>query len=235
MGRKTETILALFIVFILLGGCAPQPDAWNAPVEIRLGNATVTRHVTPLRDMKFKNIVRQTKDYSCGAASLATIMTYYFDLPRSEIEILESLFLNADRATIKRIRERGISLLDLKNYGEAQGLVGQGYRMEPHQLKTLDRPAIVLVDLKGYSHFVVVRGVQEGRIHLADPARGHWHRSLEEFGTMWNGILLAFKRADGPRITEHELEIRPFWAHGPMDLLPRLMLDTQFAYSAQEF
>ena len=235
MKKLTKVTLGSAIFFILLWGSLPFDVAWSAPVEIRIGNATITRQVTPLRDMKFNNIVRQTKDFSCGAASLATILTYYFGMETSEVEILEALFLNADKATIKRIQERGISLLDLKNYAEAQGLTGQGYRMEPRQLETLDRPAIVLVDLQGYNHFVVIRGVKNGQIYLADPARGHWNRNLDEFSSMWNGILLAFMRSDGQKITDHDLRIKPFWSRGPTDLLPRDLLDMQFAYSAHEF
>lgn len=228
------------ILTSLLGLCiatcvSPWAAAWGAPVDIRLGNATVSREVKSLRDLKFANIVRQTKDFSCGAASLATILTHYFGMPTNEEDILEALFRNADRPTIKRVREQGISLLDLKIYAESRGLTGKGLRMEPAQLASLDRPAIVLINLHGYSHFVVIRGVKGGQVYLADPARGHWFRTQEEFGELWNGILLAFMRADGERVAAHDLEIKPFWSRDLNELMPAELLSLQFVRAANEF
>lgn len=228
-------ILASLLSLLIAALGSTLTAAWGAPVDIRLGNATVSREVKSLRDLKYANIVRQTKDFSCGAASLATILSHYFGMPTSEEEILEALFRKADRATIKRVREQGISLLDLKLYAESRGLVGKGLRMEPAQLDTLDRPAIVLINLHGYSHFVVIRGVEGGKVYLADPARGHWFRTLEEFGQLWNGILLAFMRGDGERVSAHDLEIKPFWSRGLTELLPADLLSLQFVRGADEF
>uniref|UniRef100_UPI00272E22E2 cysteine peptidase family C39 domain-containing protein n=1 Tax=Geoalkalibacter sp. TaxID=3041440 RepID=UPI00272E22E2 len=85
------------------------------------------------------------------------------------------------------------------------------------------------------SHFVVIRGVKGGQVYLADPARGHWFRTQEEFGELWNGILLAFMRADGERVAAHDLEIKPFWSRDLNELMPAELLSLQFVRAANEF
>ena len=204
-------------------------------VEIRIGNTVIKKKVKSLKEKKFDYVVRQTKDFSCGAAALATVMTHYFGQYTSEEEVLNAVFVNSDEETKSRIKQKGISLLDLKNYAETKGLVGRGYRMTPQQLKTLDRPAIVMIKYRDYSHFVVIKGVSKGKVYLADPARGIWFCDLDDFGKMWSGLLLAFKRDNGEKVTQHDLEMKPFFSRQLLYMLPADLLDTQFATQAGEF
>ena len=204
-------------------------------VEIRIGNTVIKKKVKSLKEKKFDYVVRQTKDFSCGAAALATVMTHYFGQYTSEEEVLNAVFVNSDEETKSRIKQKGISLLDLKNYAETKGLVGRGYRMTPQQLKTLDRPAIVMIKYRDYSHFVVIKGVSKGKVYLADPARGIWFCDLDDFGKMWSGLLLAFKRDNGEKVTQHDLEMKPFFSRRLLYMLPADLLDTQFATQAGEF
>ena len=52
-------------------------------------------------------------------------------------------------------------------------------------------PVITLVDIKGYRHFVLVKGAQAGRVFVADPALGHRVVFERDFVKGWNGIVLA--------------------------------------------
>ncbi|MFZ6006767.1 MAG: C39 family peptidase [Nitrospirota bacterium] len=204
-GRKTIKIIAwAFSFLMLLSGYAVAGS-----LEVRIGNMTFSKNVKTLKDMRYKDMVRQTKDYSCGAASLATILTYYFGRETSEEEIIRTIFSNADSEAVEETKEKGLSLLDLKNYGESLGYKGAGYRVPADQLKTLDRPAIVLINYKGYSHFIVIKGIKDDRVFLADPARGNMVMDLNEFLEIWNGILLVFKNPDGERIQSHALNVKP--------------------------
>ena len=36
-----------------------------------------------------KNVVKQNVDYSCGSASLATILTYFYDQPTTEAQVIK--------------------------------------------------------------------------------------------------------------------------------------------------
>lgn len=223
------------IYFSLLVLLVCTGTAGAASVDLRFGNTLLTKEVTSFRELRFENIVQQTKDFSCGAATMATLLTHYFGQETSEAEVLEEVVLKADEATLKRIKKNGISLFDLKLFGEKRGLVAKGLRMKPEQLKTIDRPAIVLVNYRGYSHFVVIKGIKQGKVFVADPARGPWSRNLEEFADMWNGVLLAFRRDDGQRVADHDLKIEPFWPRGAVDLLPTDLLEVQFASGPNEF
>lgn len=231
MRRKFPSALCATLLAIL--ACAFSAQA--ASVDLRFSNVLVTRDVQSFKELKYKHIVPQTRDFSCGAAAMATLMTSYFGKETDEIEVLDEVLFKADEETAARIMNKGLSLLDLKNFGEKRGLVGQGLRMKPEDLETLDRPAIVLVNFRNYSHFVVIKGVSKGKVYLADPARGKWMRTVEEFGELWNGILLAFKKKEGETVASHNLEVRPFWSRGETDLLPSNLLDMQFARRPGEF
>lgn len=228
-------VLHVFVFFLMM--LFARADIANAArVDIRIRNWVITKEVKSFKEKKFDHIVRQTKDYSCGPAALATILTYYFGEKISEAEILSSILLNADQETIRRIKTKGISLLDLKKYGETKGLTGKGFLMAIEQMQTLDRPAIALINLQGYSHFVVVKGVTaEGKVYLADPARGSWILNEDAFEKMWNGVLLVFKRNEGEKITSHDLQVAPFWSQKKRDLMATGFFDVQFTNRPGEF
>jgi predicted double-glycine peptidase len=50
-------------------------------------------------------------------------------------------------------------------------------------------PAIVLTNVRGYSHFVVLEGIQDGYVLLSDPANGMRSEPLGEFEGQWTGIF----------------------------------------------
>lgn len=53
-------------------------------------------------------------------------------------------------------------------------------------------PTIVLLNIRGYQHFAVLRAIdRHDRVYLADPALGNRVITFKEFKESWNGILLA--------------------------------------------
>jgi hypothetical protein len=230
--KKLNGFLIVFLVLMVAFSHATNVGA--APVEVRIGNMTFTKKVKSVNDMKFDNMVRQTKDYSCGAAALATVLTHYFGRETSEEEILGAILNNSDQETVERVRKIGLSLLDLKNFAESLGFEGKGYKLSPEQLKTLDRPAIALISYKGYNHFVVIKGASDEKVFLADPAKGNKVKSLNEFLNMWNGILLAFRNSNSEKIQSHALYAKSGLPENKIDLLPNLF-DIGFATNASEF
>ena len=202
MKGKREAKARSRLVLIMLPAMLLLLSAHKAAavsLEGATGSITFSKKVKTLTELKFKNMVRQTRDYSCGAAALATILTYHLGKETSEDEIMTYIFAKSDPETIKKVQERGVSLLDLKNFAEALGFKSAGYKVSVSQLKRLDRPAITLINHNGYSHFIVLKGVADREVFLADPARGNTVMGLEEFLRMWNGILLVFKNPNGPR------------------------------------
>jgi hypothetical protein len=226
-------LVGFFLSIGLVFGFVSHSNA--AEVEIRIGNTVIKKEVKSFKKKKFDYIVRQTTDFSCGAAALATLMTYYFGQDTSEYDVLNAVFVNADDEAKNRIKRQGISLLDLKYFAETKGLVGKGYRMKVQELETLDRPAIILINYKGFKHFVVIKGISKEQVCLADPARGVWFCDLDDFEEMWSGILLAFKREKGEKVTRHDLEMKPFFSRQLLYMLPADLFDTRFATQMGEF
>jgi len=81
-------------------------------------------------------------------------------------------------------------MLDMKNYLRSIGMRAEGYRLKAEDLPKLKRPAIVLLNLRGFKHFVVVKGVRNGRVLVGDSMLGLTDYALDDFAKLWNGIAL---------------------------------------------
>lgn len=146
------------------------------------------KSVRTLRDMRFRDLVPQRYDFSCGSAALATILSSGYGMSTTEADLIRWMMTGADPREIIR---NGFSMLDMKRYVESIGMRAHGFRVEPDALYRLQMPVIALLDLKGYKHFVVVKGAEAGRVFVADPALGHRVMNEQDFVKGWNGILLA--------------------------------------------
>jgi uncharacterized protein len=156
--------------------------AFGSPAEAR---AEAHKTVTSLLELRQANVVMQKWDISCGAAALATVLTYSLDHPVSEETIARSMLR---QQSPERVRERGgFSLLDLKRFAEHRGYRGRAYRgLTVDHLRKLKSP-IVPIQTHGYSHFVVVRGIDGDRVQLADPAFGNRRLPVAKFERVWLG------------------------------------------------
>jgi predicted double-glycine peptidase len=171
----------------------------------------VVRH--SLKELRDRYVVKQALDYSCGAAALATLLIYYYGDMTSEAEILNMLkeHLTPEELAIKT--ERGFSLLDLKKVAQKRGYRAAGFRLTPEQLTRLVAPVIVFVEPLGYKHFAVLRGVHNGMVQLADPARGNVRMRIDQFagpGKEWQeGIIFVLGKTGEEKSTAHTLYPRP--------------------------
>lgn len=194
-GRSVVTFLCLAGGFLVLPGCAgPTPPA-SVPVA-------------SLKELRQTGVVVQQWDLSCAAAALSTVLTFQHDLPDTEKAIAEAMLRRTDPL---RVRTRGgFSLLDLKRYADSRGLRGIGYaRLSMDDLSRL-APVIVPVNFSGFPHFVVFRGVVDGRVLLADPAFGNRVVHPEYFQARWLkqiGFIVA--GADGKQVAAGQLAPRP--------------------------
>src|SRR3546814_20598449 len=99
-----------------------------------------------------------------------------------------AMWEKGDREAIRKV---GFSMLDMKTYLASRGFRAEGFRITVDQLKQGKRPPIVLMDLKGFKHFVVIKGVRGDRVLTGASVLGLNDYSLEEFEKHWNGIALA--------------------------------------------
>lgn len=182
------TAIRCFLLCALLAAAA---GARAAPAAVPLGLPGLPPLLKPLRSLyalRFEHVVRQERDFTCGAAALSTILRHVFGRAVGEREILEDMLANTDPEAARR---NGFSLLDIKQYLERNGLRGRGYQIDRHGLATLKIPVIALQNARGYPHFVVVRRVADGVVHLADPVLGQRQMPLDEFVAAWNGVVFA--------------------------------------------
>lgn len=145
-------------------------------------------------EMKTENIVMQTYDYSCGAATLATILTYYWNDPTGELDVLIDLENKLTVAELEDRVENGLAITDLKNLAQFRGYRSQiGTLDSIEKLANVKVPVIVAITQKEQNHFVVVRGVIGNYVYLADPLRGNMRMATHEFSDAWvkNALLVV--------------------------------------------
>lgn len=161
--------------------------------DIRFGNilpdgAIIQKNLLSMREMKFVDMVQQHTDFSCGAAALATILNYAYGRSLTEEEVIDGLMQVSDQ---ELVRQKGFSLLDIKNYVQSLGMRGRGYNVNQETLERISIPTIVLLNYKGYKHFVVLKKATSEKAYIADPALGNLIMKRKDFDAAWNGIVFA--------------------------------------------
>ncbi|MFN3389386.1 MAG: C39 family peptidase [Allosphingosinicella sp.] len=189
-----------------------------AASEVRLGRegaGDFRVSVMSWWEIPFRSIVRQQHDFSCGSAAVATLLTYHYGRPTPERESFAAMWRGGDQ---ERIRKTGFSMFEMKTFLDGLGYRAAGVRLTPDQLRSLTRPIIVLIDLNGFKHFVVVKGVSGERILLGDPMLGLTQYDMADFARMWNNIGLVILEApteDGP-LFNLASDWGP-WSQAPLD------------------
>jgi predicted double-glycine peptidase len=181
-------VLASAALMAAVAVCAP---AHAGSVRIDTAGGSFAVAVTSMYEARWGPVVRQKYDFSCGSAAVATLLTYHYGRPTDEETVFQAMFEAGDQ---QKIRAHGFSLLDMKLYLDAQGLRSDGFRLSLETLAKIGVPGITLLDVGGYRHFVVVKGVERGRVLVGDPARGVRAFPIERFEAMWNGAFLAARR-----------------------------------------
>jgi len=182
----------------------------DTPELLQRGNWVPQRHT--VKELRDQHVIKQETDYSCGAAALATLMRFYFHDQVSEKEILDLLQQNLSPQQKKDRAAKGFSLLELKQIAEIKGYQAAGFKMPIWELAEVVAPVIVFVEPFGYKHFAVYRGIDRGRIYLADPARGNLRMSIGRFLDEWSGIVFVLGKPGEQDIKNYELQIpRPLF------------------------
>ena len=163
-----KVVLGVLCVFSMVGAKAEQA-LLNTPTAS--GGVPIKTWKT-LRD---ERVVKQDLDYSCGAASLATIMQEFYGLKVSEDDVLQ------------RMEDDGAaSFQDLSDVAWEYEYNAKGLALDFEQLKTLKIPVIAYLKHQGDDHFSVIRGFgPDGMVWLGDPSWGNRKFSAEQFKAMW--------------------------------------------------
>lgn len=188
--RRSFAATAALALIAALPGCMSAPAKPTAiwMGQVAQGEQSVARPVKSWKELKFTNLVRQETDFSCGAAVLATIFNYAYGKKTTERQVLVNMLKIADPDIV---REKGFSLLDMKNYALAVDMKADGYTVEYEALRQLKVPAVILLNIRGYKHFVVLRKVEGDYVHVGDPALGNRVMTRKKFEAAWNGVVFV--------------------------------------------
>jgi uncharacterized protein len=184
--------------------CA-QSHAQSTLDATNLIGVPVKLPIHSMKDIRYSGIVTQQFDYSCGAAALATLLKdgYGIDIP--EVELIRRMMVYS---TPEVVVKNGFSMLDMKKFVETIGLRGRGFRVNTDALYHLQIPVLVLMNIDGYEHFVIVKHAEEGRVFLADPALGNRIVAEDDFAKTWNGLVFAVVgkpfREDSPLLQNNQ-------------------------------
>jgi len=140
-------------------------EAWSyeAMVSINLYASNTQVPIQSWKTLRDKNIVKQDKDFSCGGASLATLLNEFYGQNVTE----EALLKVMDKGDLRA------SFEDMQRALPQFGFKAQGFAASYEQLTKLKTPVVVYLKHRKDDHFSVLRGIDANTVWLADPSLGN--------------------------------------------------------------
>lgn len=126
-------------------------------------------------DFRDDNITKQNLDYSCGASSLSTLLTFFYKFPKAEAEILKDM----------NLKDVMSSFSDLAKVSEKYGFQAKGILADYAALSKIKIPAIIYINHRGNDHFSVVKVIDKNRVFLADSSFGNRILTKKQFEKIW--------------------------------------------------
>ncbi len=153
-------------------------------------------------ERRFSTVYKQQYDFSCGSAALASLLTFHYDDEITEQSVFIDMYQNGDQ---EKIKAQGFSLLDMKNYLERRGYRSDGFKIKLDQLLVANNPAITIINANGYLHFIIIKGIDEQRVLVGDPAIGVNIIPRDRFEEIWgNRILFLIHAKNGEKTTDSQ-------------------------------
>lgn len=163
--------LIFFALLIIYQKSHGLPE--RAHIDISRASGSIS--INTWKYYRDRNIVKQNLDHSCAAASVATILNYYYGISTTEEEILASM----------NKENRMASFYDIAEVLPKYGFFGVGYAISFDQLINIKIPVIVHTRNRGIEHFSVLKGIDKDVIMIADPSLGNRTYSKAEFLKIW--------------------------------------------------
>ncbi len=205
---KHSMVKAWFLPgLLLLSGWSPIAPAAELVSGGHLLDSVPVRSWQEIRD---QGIVKQRFDYSCGAASLAGLLTYHYGMEVNELEVI-------DRVGLKQ----AFTMADLARAATEFGFKPVGLALDYQALTKISRPVIVYLNYRE-GHFSVLKGIDEHGVWLADPSWGNTKMRRAQFKRFWHsreqagtpGRVLALFPAAGTEITTNDTLLSPMGGGG---------------------
>jgi hypothetical protein len=191
-------LLIAIILTAMISTFSPQADLPEKHINLAAPEESLIRlrtEIRPKQEFSHKNITKQEHDYSCGSAALATLLNYGLGENLSEIQVIRGMMKHGDVEQIKRLR--AFSLLDMKQLCKVLGYQAAGYRAEIEDITNPEYwPCLIPIKLFEYRHFVVLKGIHDDHVFLADPFRGNISYTMSQFKQAWYENVLFLVSSD---------------------------------------
>lgn len=165
----------LSLCIILLTLTVFIPTFANADAVVSTWSLQGRLPVQSWKALRDARIVKQDKDFSCGGASLATLLNEFYHQNVTEEALLKAM----DKGDLRA------SFDDMQKALPKFGFKAQGFAATYEQLIKLKMPVVVYLKHRKDDHFSVLRGINEDTVWLADPALGNRTYSKAQFLDMW--------------------------------------------------
>lgn len=132
-------------------------------------------NVQSWKERRDQNIVKQDLDFSCGAASIATILNGYYNQKITEEEVLKIM----DKGDLMA------SFEDMQKALDHLGFQVKGYAVSLETLQALKIPVIAYIKHRKNDHFTVISGINHNFVRISDPSLGQRTLSKYQFQEMW--------------------------------------------------
>lgn len=204
-GRITIGLFRLFYVAVLVSSlflAASAELAWSSEGGTNHTLEDVVGSPETLQQRRWRGVSRQKRSNTCATAATHTLLVH--DYAQEGVPPLDELRRRMLSELSQEQREAfarsGFSFSDIKRTLQSFGFVVRGLRMPLSTLVEVRAPAIVQLRSGELGHFAVWRGAANGRVYLADPARGNVVTPIERFGEKWTGyVLLPARQGERPK------------------------------------
>jgi len=161
----------------------------DANINIHQKEFSLNKPIKSWIEFKNENLTRQKYDYSCGSASLSTILKYYYNLNVSEKDILNSVLKSKGYEITKKEKledgDTSLSFLDLANYSKLKNFKAIGLALDLKSLSKLKAPVILFVKIRKSEHFTIFKNIDKNYVYLADPSFGNIKVKISKFKEMF--------------------------------------------------
>ncbi len=146
-------VLRTTIMTLLLIACAAAPaigqtGGQNRGGPVRDHQRLIQRHVKSWLELRRENIVVQKRDYSCGAAALATLVRYYWGDQVTEEMVLRDLDKMLTREEALDRVKNGLTLTDLRRVAVRAGYQATMGKLKYEKLSESRVPLIIGINGK---------------------------------------------------------------------------------------
>ena len=97
LAMKAFPSLILLLLLVAIAADAAIAAEAGARLEIPIeSSGAYSVPVNSMKDMRFRNTLRQKYDFSCGSAALATLLTHHYSYPISEQDVFQEMYERGD-------------------------------------------------------------------------------------------------------------------------------------------